>query len=175
MSTTTIIQDIRRTDLRTNVLATPFWITSAAFNVADAATPDDKAVVLFSFPTAGQIIIIDEVLIEVTTNFTAGTTIDVGNATMATDAITAGGVVTDVAQNGFILAADITATTAGIYAPTTANTSAWLSAKAAGTWASPRVLTGAATTVPTVVLECYNAGSVAAGICKVHMLITIKP
>jgi len=175
MSTTTIIQDIRRTDLRTNVLENPFWISSAVFNVANAGAPDDKSVLLFSFPTAGQIVIIDEVLIQVTSAFTAGTTIDVGFSTIATDAVTAGGVVTDVDQDEYIKAADITATSTGVYGPTTGNTSDWLAAKAAGTWAAPRYLTGAATTVPVVTLECYNAGTVAAGKCIVHMLITILP
>lgn len=175
MSTTTIIQDIRRTDLRCSVLETPYWISSAEFNVASGAAPDDKAVVLFSFPTASQIIIIDEVLIQVTSAFTAGSTIDVGLSTLATDAVTAGGVVTDVDQDEFIKAADITATSAAVYGPTTGNASDWLTAKAAGTWAAPRYLTGAATTVPAVTLECYNAGTVAAGKCIIHMLITILP
>lgn len=175
MSTTTIIQDIRRTDLRCNVLETPYWISSAIFDVTAAAAPNDKAVVLFSFPTASQIIIIDEVLLQVTTAFTAGSTIDVGLSALATDAVTAGGVVTDVDQDEFILAADITATSTGVYAPTTGNTSDWLTAKVAGTWAAPRYLTGAATTVPAITLECYNAGTVAAGKCIVHMLITILP
>lgn len=175
MSTTTIIQDIRRTDLRTSVLENPYWITSALFDVTDGAAPDDKAVVLFSFPTASQIIIVEEVLIQVTTAFTAGTTIDVGLSTLATDAVTTGGVVTDVDQDEFIKAADITATSTAVYSPTTGNTSDWLTAKVAGTWAAPRYITGAATTVPCVTLECYNTSSVAAGKCRVHMLITIMP
>ena len=175
MTTTTIIQDIRRADLRTNVLENPFWLTSGVFDVTAGAAPDDKSVLLFSFPTAGQIIIVEEVFIQITTNFTAGTTIDVGLSTLATDDVTVAGVVTDVDQDEFIKAADITATTAGIYAPTTGNTSDWLAAKAAGTWAAPRYLTGAATTVPVVTLECYNAGTVAAGKCRVHMLVTILP
>lgn len=171
MSTTTIIQDVRRTDLRTSVLGNPYWISSAAFDVTDGDAPDDKAVLLFSFPTANQFIFVEQVIVEIITVFTAGTTIDVGLSTLATDSVTTGGVVTDVDQDEFMEAADITATTAGYYHAAAADGNGWLTAKIAAVPTSPYMLTGAATTVPTVTLECYNADTVAAGVCKVHMCI----
>jgi len=175
MATVSIINDVRRTDQRTSVLENPYWITSGPIDASATTAIDDKYVVVFSFPTAGEIIIVQEVLIEVTTVFTAGSTCTLGYATLATDAVTTGGVATTVDDDDFCLAADVTLTTVGTYGPTTANTSDWLTARAAGTYAAPRVITGAATAVPAVILVAANAGSIAAGVCRVHMLITKKP
>lgn len=171
MSTTTIIQDVRRTDLRTSVLGNPYWISSGLFDVTAGDAPDEKAVLLFSFPTANQFIFVEQVIVEVITAFTAGTTFEVGLSTLATDAVTVAGVVTDVDSDEFMEAADITATTAGYYHAASATGNDWLTAKVAGVPTSPYMLTGAATAVPTVTLECYNAGTVAAGVCRVHMCI----
>jgi hypothetical protein len=175
MTTTTIIQDIRRPDLRTSVLGNPFWLSSGVFDVTEGDAPDDKSVLLFSFPTADQFIFIEQVIMEIITAFTSGTTIDLGLSTLATDAVTTGGVVTDVNQDAFLEAADITATTIGFYHAAAADGNAWLTAKIAAVPTSPYMLTGAATTVPTVTLECYNSGTVAAGKCRVHFLITKFP
>ena len=46
MAATPTIIDVRRTDLRTNVLENPYWITSGEIDKSH----DDKASLLFSFP-----------------------------------------------------------------------------------------------------------------------------
>jgi len=175
MATVTIINDVRRTDLRCNVLENPYWITSGLVDASATAAIDDKYIILFSFPTASQKIWIEQVMVEVTLAFTAGTTFDIGLCTLATDAVTTAGVGTTVDDDEFIKSADITATSAGVYAPTTSNTSDWLTAKIAGSYASPYCITGAATTVPAVMMIAANAGTIAAGNCRVHMCINVKP
>ena len=64
--------DLRRTDLRTNVRINPFWIVSAEFGALD--TGDDA--VLFSFPLAGGNYFVHEVVVDVSVAFT-----DVGGIT----------------------------------------------------------------------------------------------
>ena len=171
MADVTIIQDVRRTDERTNVLGNPFWLSSGLVDASASAAIDDKYVILFSFPTAGQFIFIEQVIVEVISAFTAGTTFSVGLCSLATNAITAGGVGTTIDDDEFVEAADITATTAGYYHPASATGNDWLTAKIAAVPTAPYMLTGAATTVPAVMLVAANAGTVAAGKCRVHMFV----
>jgi hypothetical protein len=171
MATVTIINDVRRTDLRTSVLGNPYWISSAVLDATDTAAIDDKYVTLFSFPTAGEFIFIEQVIVEVVLAFTAGTTFSVGLATLLTDDVTTGGVATTVGNEYFMEAADITATTAGYYHAAAAAGNTWLTAKIAAVPTSPYMLTGVAAAVPTIILIAANAGSVAAGKARVHMCI----
>ena len=171
MADVTIIQDVRRTDERTNVLGNPFWLSSGLVDASASAAIDDKYVILFSFPTVGQFVFIEQVIVEVILAFTANTTFSVGLCSLATNAITTGGVGTTIDDDEFVEAADITATTAGYYHPAAAAGNDWLTAKIAAVPTAPYMLTGAATTVPAVMLVAANAGSVAAGKCKVHMLV----
>jgi len=171
MADVTIIQDVRRTDERTNVLGNPFWLSSGLVDASASAAIDDKYVILFSFPTAGQFIFIEQVIVEVILAFTAGTTFSVGLCSLATNAITTGGKGTTIDDDEFVEAADITATTAGYYHPASATGNDWLTAKIAAVPTAPYMLTGAATTVPTVMMIAANAGTVAAGKCRVHMFV----
>ncbi|MEA3344588.1 MAG: hypothetical protein U9Q16_02830, partial [Patescibacteria group bacterium] len=93
--------DLRRTDLRTNVLENPYWITSAELGT-DA---DDQDAVLFSFPKTKSVspgygtnlILIHQVAFEVTTAYAGGTRVlTIGQGSLATDAVTTAGTVTDV-------------------------------------------------------------------------------
>ena len=59
------VNDLRRTDLRTNVRINPFWIVSAEFGAVDT---NDEAV-LFGFPLAGGDYFIHEMLVDVTEAF----------------------------------------------------------------------------------------------------------
>jgi hypothetical protein len=171
MATVTIIQDCRRTDQRTNVLGNPFWISSGLVDASASAAIDDKYILLFSFPVAGQFIFIEQVIVEVITAFTAGTTFDVGLCSLATDDITAGGVGTTIDDNEFMESADITATSAAYYHAAAASGNDWLTAKIAAVPTAPYRLTGAATVVPTVMMIAANAATVLAGQCRVHMCI----
>jgi hypothetical protein len=173
MATVTIIQDVRRTDRRTNVLGNPFWLSSGVVDATASAAIDDKYCILFSFPTVGQFIFVEQVIIEVITAFTAGTTFDIGLCTLATDAVTTGGVATTVDDNEFMESADITATTPGYYHAASATGNDWLTAKIAAVPTSPYMLTGVATTVPAVMLIGANAGTIAAGVARIHMCVNI--
>ena len=164
--------DWRRTDLRSNVLETPYWITSG---LVVGATAEDKENCLFSFPTAGLITIVHEVVLQVVVALTSSTGITIGSGTLATDAVTTGGTLTNVDADEYLLAADITVGTPGFYGPVTAHTSDWLTAAAAKTYAAPRFITGAATTVPVVYAVCTNTGTITAGSFRVHMLISNIP
>jgi hypothetical protein len=168
MATITCV-DYRRTDLRTTVLENPFWITSGIVNCGTATA---KGAMLFSFPTAGQIIVVQEVVVQNIVAATGGNTVNIGSGTIATNAVTTGGDITIVDLDEYFLAADYAVTAGVILGPTTANTSDWLTAKAAGTWAAPRFITGAASTVPVVYA---TIGTASAGTFRVHMLVTILP
>jgi hypothetical protein len=171
MATVTIINDVRRTDLRTSVLGNPYWISSGVVDASATAAIDDKYILLFSFPTANQFIYVEQVIVEVILAFTAGTTFSVGLCSLATDDITTAGVGTTIDDDEFVEAADITATTAGYYHAASATGNDWLTAKVAGVPTAPYMLTGAATTVPTVMMIAANAGTIAAGKCRIHMCI----
>jgi hypothetical protein len=173
MADVIIIQDVRRTDQRTSVLGNPFWLTSGLVDATASAAIDDKYCVLFSFPTAGQFIFIEQIIVEVVLAFTAGTTFSIGSSTLLTNDVTTGGVGTTVDEEEYMEAADITATTAGFYHPAAAAGNDWLTAKIAAVPTAPYMLTGVAAVVPTIHLLAANAGSVAAGKARVHMLVNI--
>jgi hypothetical protein len=164
--------DIRRTDLRDSVYASPYWITSGKVLGADIK---DKSVCFFSFPVAGKITLIHEVVFQVTTVFTAGTSGTIGSGTIATDDITTLGVLTNVDVDEYILAADMTLTSEGYYGPDTGHTSDWLTQVAAGSYTAPRFIVGAAATVPVVYAVLTSAGAITAGVGVLHMLISNIP
>lgn len=171
MADVTIIQDCRRTDERTSVLGNPFWLSSGLVDASASAAIDDKYILLASFPVAGQFIFIEQVIVEVITAFTAGTTFSVGLCTLLTNDVTTGGVGTTVDDDEYMEAADITATTAGYYHAAAAAGNDWLTAKIAAVPTAPYMLTGVAATVPCLMMIAANAGSVAAGKCRVHFCV----
>lgn len=171
-------KDYRRADLRTNLFEMPYWITSGEVKGSEIyhTAEGTKCGVVFDFHSTGEIIFVEQVLFQVTTGFTAGTTIEVGLGTIPayTDtAVTT--VVTNTDYDEYILTSDITAATIGFYAADTAHTSDWLSAKILGSFVAPYIITGAAATTPVVVVAVINAGAVTAGVGRVHMLINRVP
>jgi len=105
--TATAMLDLRRTDLRTNVLENPLWITSG--NLTYAA--DSLAAVLFSFPQTpsvspgygASIVVVHNLVLEIITAFTSdSTTFELGEGSLATDAITTAGTVTEVESDRYI-------------------------------------------------------------------------
>ena len=169
---TIVCIDYRRTDLRANVFETPYWITSGLMVGDDC---EDLGALLFSFPDANHRVFVHMCVVQVVAAFTAGTTIDVGSGTIATDAVTTGGDITIVDLDEYIKTADVTIGTIGFYGSTTGNTSDWLTAMIAGSYAAPFLITGAATTVPVVYVSMANAGTIVAGTARVHMLISRVP
>jgi len=159
--------DKRRTDVRRQNLDNPFWLTSAEFGVEDTG----DTVILFEFPEAGKIFIIEKAVCEVTTLFAGGTPlIDVGFGTVATPGATS---ISAVGADDLIDQLDITATTAGVYGWTATNS------VGAATWATgaavanENMVVGAATTVP--IIYATVSASLTAGVARVHLLVSILP
>ena len=173
--TTIACVDYRRTDQRTNVLENPFWLTSG---LVVGATAEDKGALLFSFPTAGRIILVEEVLVQVVGALTAGTTIDLGYGTIATEAAVTGDNITYTGtSDSFITNPDIGVVANTFYGALSATGSTWLTLKASGAYTVPRRLIGVASTgpVPCIFASVANAATVLAGTFRVHMLVTILP
>ena len=169
MGDVTITADYRRTDLRTTTLENPFWITSGI--VSKLACVGGFAL-LFSFPKASQLIFIHEVIGQNIAAGVGGTAISIGSGTLATDAVTTAGVITEVDRDEFVATGDYVTTVNTCWGPTAG--SDWLTAQANGTYAAAgRYLIGAATNVPCV----YAAvgASFSAGTFRLHMLVTILP
>ena len=169
MAATDIAGDYRRTDQRTNILEKPFWVTSG---IVSCAVCTGKSALLFSFPKAGQIIIVEEVVVQNIVLAVGGTSISIGSATIASNAITTDGALSIVDADEYWSATDYAVTAGAIKGSVT--TTDWLTPKASGSFAAPRFITGvAATTVPVVYAQV--GASFTAGTFRVHMLITIIP
>lgn len=182
MGTGTML-DLRRTDLRTTVLENPYWITSGEMKGLNP-TVDDQDAVLFSFPITGVVapgygnssIIVQEIVLEVNTAFIAATVAaTIGKGTIATDAVTTGGVSTDVDVDeyweGTDGAADFAAT--GLHYCTTGSN--WVTDRIAGVGGEGYIITPADTAVPTVVLYLTSNNPITAGSAFLHMMITVVP
>jgi hypothetical protein len=166
-----VIRDLRAGSRRTNIVGAPFWITSDTMDAA-GTTIDDKVVIIFSFPVAGQQIILMQFVTEVLTNFTAGSSATIGYYSLATDAVTVGGVATLVDVDK-VEASGATYTTAAIYYSATGDA---LAKKILGIpTAANDLIIGAATTVPAICATFGNAGTISGGKCRYHALIAVVP
>jgi hypothetical protein len=162
--------DYRRTDLRTNVLANPFWISSA---VVDVVAAEDLAAMLFSFPTHGRVTVVHAVVVQIVTACAGGTisgTLGVG--TLATNDVTTAGELETVDVDDFVQTAAVTWGTIGYYPYSTSD---FLTAMAAGTLTGPTIIIGHDTTVPTVALYMASDTTATEGHVAVHMLISNIP
>ena len=183
--TTQVIVDLRRTDLRTGVLANPYWITSGEITKAC----DTLCALLFTFPITGSvspgygsnIVQIHDIVLQVKTTFTDdSTTFSIGQCSLATDSVTTGGVATDGAIAGntpddYMVETDGDAhviAAAGLHAPATS--SVFITAKAAGTWGAIASITPADTTVLGIA-GYLTGGTITAGSAYVHALISVIP
>lgn len=171
----TIIQDCRNPSQRTSVLENPFWVSSGVVDAAASAAIDDKVVLLFSFPKAGQQVLVHNFCAEVITAFTAGTTGIVGYYTLATDLITAGGQATIVGSgNQLEETTNTTYTTPATYFPAAAADATQY--RIAGTpTLNADWIVGAATTVYCICATFANAATVLAGKVRYHLLMSVIP
>ncbi len=176
MATVEII-DVRRTDLRSNVLANPYWLTSGLIVPAH----DDLASLLFSFPIAKSVspgykpFYVLYCVFEVVAVFDGSGSITVGTGTLATDAVTTGGDVTTVAADAFHLSDDITEGTIGYYPSSLTGTdSAFTTAAIAGVATYPSYVTPADTTVPCFTAQ-LTGGNITVGSARLHILIAEIP
>jgi len=169
---TIVCTDYRRTDTQRTKAAVPYWLKS---QTVVGSVVEDRGALCFSFPRVKNYLILN-VYFQVLVAFTTGTVIDIGSGTIATDAVTTDGNITIVDADEYIKQGDITIATPARYGSTTGNTSDWLTAAIAGSWAAPFLLTGAATTVPVVYATIANAGdTIVAGTGVVHMRILELP
>jgi len=170
------ILDLRRTDLRTNVLETPYWITSADIGIAC----DDLDTILFSFPVTGIIgpsygsglILIHMIAFECTTTYTANSDLLVGVGSIATDDITTDGTITDVDVDEYFETGDITLTTAAWSVP---NGGDYLGLLVAGTYSAYAQIVPADSTVLCIEAQVTCDTTLAAGSGRVHALISVLP
>jgi len=177
--TTTTILDHRRTDLRATTLGNPYWLTSGQITKLD----DDLAALLFSFPITKSVspgykpLFIEQIVFEVEIAFLGGTpTIDIASGTLATDAVTTDGDVTEVVATEYMLSDNITEATIGYYPACGAGTdSAWMTAKLAGNAIHPYIIVPADTTVPCIYAALTSASPITAGAGRLHILICEMP
>jgi len=176
MATVTIL-DLRRTDLRSNTLANPYWLSSGLITPAC----DDLAAVLFSFPITKSVspgykpFYVLFAVFQVITAFDGTGSITVGTGTLATDAVTTAGVVTTVAADAFHLSDDITEGTIGYYPSSLTGTdSAFTTAAIAGVATYPSYVTPADTTVPCFTAQ-LTGGTITVGAARFHILIAEIP
>lgn len=131
-----------------------------------------KANILFSFPGEGKYFIVHEIVVQILTGLTGGSVITVGWGTIPLETSVTGATFTNADRDAFILPAQITAATPGFYGPTS---SVFVTAKAANTWAVPRIIVGADAGVRCIYCSVANAAAITAGNFRVHALITKIP
>ena len=171
MSTATV-QDYRRTDLRTDVFKGAFWLVSKTVDGHEVSGLKDKACVLFSFPETGQQIIIREIVVRILRGFTAGTTLELGSYTLATDGVGTGGLATVVTDDAYVQAIDVDPTIEGFYYPTVGN---YAEARGSGvTISGENLIVGAATNVPAIVIT-PQVSTVVIGQVQISLLVCIVP
>jgi len=160
--------DLRRTDLRSNVLETPYWITSAEFGALDTG---DTAI-LFEWSEAGKIYIVHHCIVEVTTLCAGGTPlIDIGFGSVTAPGLN---VITPIDADDLIKQGDITATTAGVYGWATSDGyTAWAAGTVTAATTGANTIHGAATTCP--VAYATIAAAMTSGVAKCHLLISEVP
>ena len=164
--------DLRRTDLRTNVLTNPFWLTSGIIT-ADA---DDAQTVLFSFPakTKYNYFCLQEICVETIIGFAGGTVaFTLGTGSLATDDITTGGVVSVVDADEYMATFAVAGmASAGLAFANTGGD--FLTAKAAGL-SGTMAITCADATVPCIYGALTSSAAITAGQARVHILGSYVP
>lgn len=163
--------DLRRTDLRKNVLTSSFVISSAPLT-KDA---DDLEAVFFSFPATiyGGPVIINDLLLEIITGFDGTPVLTIGTGTIPLETSTTGATVSVVDADQLFTTAVAIPGTAGLK---TQGSSAFLTDKAAGTIsAGGAKITPADSTVPVVYATLTASTAITVGKAILHMSITILP
>ena len=181
-----VMYDARRTDLRSNVLENPYWISSLEMDEADI---EDKIAIPFSFPigvaaTKGPsacyscgLVLFHEFIIEVTEAFAGDTpAFNIGQYTIATDDITTDGATSNIgtpvyygATSG---AADVTGT--GVFVPHHTDSN-WWDDKQASTWSTNSYVIPVDADVLCIGIAASSSGTLTAGKCVLHVLISEVP
>ena len=165
-------KDYRRPDLRINLGGDPCWIISSVIDGLGSSGLKDSACVLFSFPTDGQQIIIQEIVVRVISAFNATTTFELGRYTLATDNLALPDVATLVDSDAYVRAMDIDPLTVGWYYPSGGE---FVDARESGiTSDGSNLIVGASTNVPAVALT-PKVATITTGRIQVLMCISIVP
>ena len=184
--------DLRRSDLRSNVLENPYWITSAEMVAKDIDTYD---AVLFSFPIGAaavtnpsaiygnRLICIHAFALEVVVAVTGGTpVITIGLGSLVTDdacgtlAVPGTADVTDITVDNFLQDGDLAEATPAFYSPQLTGAAFGVAIGAMAdfdTGNTAIAITPADGTVICVV--AYQTGTPTAGSYRVNMLISEVP
>lgn len=170
------VLDLRRTDLRSHIFETPYWITSANIGIAC----DDQDAILFSFPITALVspgygtglVMIHTMVFECITTYTANSDILVGVGSIATDDITTAGSITDVDVDEYFETGDISLTGGNFTAPSGGD---YLGLMAAQTYTAYAIIIPAATTVLCIEAQVTCDTTLAAGAGRVHALISEVP
>jgi hypothetical protein len=184
--------DLRRSDLRSNVLENPYWITSAEMVAADIDTYD---AVLFSFPIGAaavtnpsaiygnNLICIHAFALEVVTAVTGGTAvITIGLGSLVTDdacgTLAAPGTddVTDITVDNFLQDGDLAEATPGFYSPQLTGAAYGVAIGAMADFDTGNTAIAVTPADGTVIcVVAYQTGTPTAGSYRVNMLISEVP
>jgi len=179
--------DLRRADLRSNVLENPYWITSKEMDHADV---DDQIAIFFSFPVGNDVghpnpsavygnrlILLHAFVVEVTEFFAGGNiTFEIGQYTILTDDITTLGATSDAGTPVYYPTADGDAdiiTDVGIYV--TDSASNWLTAMVAATWGTNASIVPINDNVLCIGGALASDASITQGKLFLHVLISEVP
>lgn len=166
------VQDYRRTDLRVDYAKGAFWVTSKVVDGHEVSGLKDKACVLFSFPVTDQQIILREIVVRVLTPFSAGTTLELGSYTLATDNVSTDGVATVVDDDAYVTSVDIQPEVTGWYYPTRGG---FVDSQESGIVVSgENLIVGAATDVPAIVIT-PKVSTIIIGKVQVYILMCVVP
>ena len=184
--------DLRRSDLRSNVLENPYWITSAEMVAADIDTYD---AVLFSFPIGAaavsnpsaiygnRLICIHAFALEVVVPVTGGTpVITIGLGSLVTDdacgTLAAPGTddITDITVDNFVQDAAVVEGTAGFYAPVLTGGAYGVAVGAMTNFDTANTAIAVTPADGTVIcVVAYQTGTPTAGSYRANMLISEIP
>lgn len=171
------VLDLRRSDLRTNVLANPYWITSAEID-KDCV---DQDAVLFSFPKTKSIspgygegiVLIHMMVFETVTAFDGTPDMLVGVGSIATDDITTAGTISDVDVDEYFETGDIALGTDNTF--TSPSGGDYLGLLAAGTYTNYAQILPADATVLCIEAQLTEGGTITVGAGRLHVLISVVP
>ena len=163
--------DLRRQDLRTNVLTNSFWMSSGIITPA----ADDAEAVLFSFPLNARynIFVPTAICVETIQAFAGGTLgLTVGTGSIATDDATDGDTVAVVDADYYFTTAAIAGIASRGVAFTTAG--AFVTALAAGTHGD-NALTCLNADLPVIYAALTSDAVITAGQARVHVFGSYVP
>lgn len=176
---TKIVVD-RRNPAQRRYIYQPYWISSLELKALDVGSDESKIGIMMSFPAVkygggSPRISLLQICCQITEGFLGGTiTVNIGSHTLATDAVTDGGVATLVDYDEYIATATITNATAGAYFGAAAS-SDWLTSRLLLTEADAACILPADATVPAIGADITSDGTLTAGKLRIHALICEIP